>query len=373
MSEKLPKGWKRVKLGEVVNITTGKLNSNAYQENGHYPFFTCAPKPLKINYYAYDLDAILLAGNNANGIFHIHRYKGKFNAYQRTYIITNKSDKIYLDYIYYSLRILVNYMKDISFGSATKFLTLTILENLEILLPPLPEQKAIASVLSSLDDKIDLLHRQNQTLEQMAETLFRKWFIEDAKDNWEEVNLKDIYIFEKGFEPGSKNYIEEQLPDTVRFIRVGDLLDDKGTTFIKKDIAKVICKKEDLLMSFDGTVGRINFGLEGAFSSGIRKIYSKNSVFDNLGLKYLIFKSKDIQDLINAHSSGTVILHASSSIDYLTFSFPKDEEYIREFNKLIDPIFNRILKNKEQIQTLENLRDILLPKLMSEEVRVKYD
>ncbi len=61
----------------------------------------------------------------------------------------------------------------------------------EILLPPLPEQKAIASVLSSLDDKIDLLHRQNQTLEQMAETLFRKWFIEDAKEDWEEVKLGD--------------------------------------------------------------------------------------------------------------------------------------------------------------------------------------
>lgn len=226
-------------------------------------------------------------------------------------------------------------------------------------------------MLSSLDDKIDLLHRQNQTLEQMAQTLFRKWFIEEAKEDWEEVKLKDIYIFEKGFEPGSKNYLEQMEHNTVRFIRVGDLLDDKGNTFIKKDIAKTICKKEDLLMSFDGTVGRINFGLEGAFSSGIRKIYSLNPVFNNLGLKYFIFKSKDIQELIKAHSSGTVILHASSSIDYLTFSFPKAEEYIKEFNELIDPIFNKILKNKEQIRILENLRDTLLPKLMSGEVRVK--
>jgi len=128
--------------------------------------------------------------------------------------------------------------------------------------------------------------------------------------------------------------------------------------------------RKDLLVSFDGTVGRIAFGIEGAYSSGIRKIYSKNPIYDNLGLKYLIFSSKDIQGLIKSHATGTVILHASSSIDYLTFSFPPENK-VKKFNKIITPIFDKILSNKNQIRTLEKLRDTLLPKLMGGKVRVR--
>jgi len=136
------------------------------------------------------------------------------------------------------------------------------------------------------------------------------------------------------------------------------------------DAAENTCKEDDLLVSFDGTVGRVAFGLKGAYSSGIRKVYSKNPLYDNLGLKYLIFKSKDIQDLIKSHATGTVIIHASSSIDYLTFNFPT-ENIVKDFNNLISPIFDKILFNQQQIRTLEQLRDTLLPKLMSGEVRVE--
>ena len=75
------------KLGDIAKFTTGKLNSNAAQDNGKYPFFTCAPEALKIDDYAFDTEAIILAGNNADGNFHIQHFKGKFNAYQRTYAL----------------------------------------------------------------------------------------------------------------------------------------------------------------------------------------------------------------------------------------------------------------------------------------------
>ena len=94
----------KINLTKICNITTGKLDSNAAEENGKYPYFTCAPEPLAINTYAFDDDVILLAGNNASGNFHCQRYKGKFNAYQRTYIITAK-DGYDIDYIYYNLKI----------------------------------------------------------------------------------------------------------------------------------------------------------------------------------------------------------------------------------------------------------------------------
>ena len=97
-------------LTEICTIRTGKLDSNAFEDKGIYPFFTCAPEPLRINHYAFDDDVILLAGNNASGNFHCTRYKGKFNAYQRTYVITPNSG-YNIDYIYYSLLLQLEYIK----------------------------------------------------------------------------------------------------------------------------------------------------------------------------------------------------------------------------------------------------------------------
>ena len=76
--------WKKVKLKNLIKYKTGKLDSNAMEEDGKYPFFTCDPKTFLINTYAFDTTAILLAGNNAKGIFPIKFYSGKFNCYQRT-------------------------------------------------------------------------------------------------------------------------------------------------------------------------------------------------------------------------------------------------------------------------------------------------
>ena len=175
-------------LLDLVNLTTGKLNSNAAVETGKYPFFTCSPETLSIDQFSFDTKALLLAGNNAEGNFCLKYYEGKFDAYQRTYVLTLDDESVTTyKYLFYYLKTKLLELKNNSAGSATRFLTLSILRDIRVPLPPLPEQKAIASVLSSLDDKIDLLHRQNKTLEAMAETLFRQWFIEEAKEDWEEV------------------------------------------------------------------------------------------------------------------------------------------------------------------------------------------
>jgi len=274
------------------------------------------------------------------------------------------------NFVYYYLYDSYAELENLASGAAQQNLNVGIISDFPISLPPLAEQRAIAGVLSSLDDKIDLLHRENQTLEQIAETLFRQWFVEEASDDWEEILLNDIYMFDKGFEPGSRNYLENKEADSIRFIRVGDMLDLKASTYIKKEPGQITCGKKDLLVSFDGTIGRVSFGLEGAYSSGIRKVYSLNPVYNSLGLKYLLFTSRDIQDVIKSHSSGTVIAHAGSSIDYLTFRFPKKNR-LQEFNQITDPMFFKITKNLDQIETLEKLRNNLLPKLISGEVRVK--
>lgn len=150
-------------LTKVAEIITGKLNSNVATNNGIYPYFTCAAEPLKINEFEYDMDAILLAGNNANGNFHCQRYNGKFNAYQRTYIISAKPGYD-INYIFYNLKINLNKFKSLSKGSLTKFLTIDILNSFLIEDLPYDKQLQKIKILELIDLKIKINNQINDNL-----------------------------------------------------------------------------------------------------------------------------------------------------------------------------------------------------------------
>ena len=170
---------KLVKLKEIVDFKTGRLDSNCAEENGIYPFFTCSPETLRINSYAFDCEAVLLAGNNANAVFPVKYYNGKFNAYQRTYIITPKDkSKINVKWLYFQIKHVAFELGIRAVGSATKFLTKRILDDYEINLPDLDTQNYIARVLWELENKIQLNTQINQTLEQIAQALFKSWFVD---------------------------------------------------------------------------------------------------------------------------------------------------------------------------------------------------
>lgn len=162
-------------LTQACDITTGKLDANAEVATGKYPFFTCAPDPLKIDTFAFDDDVILLAGNNAQGNFHIQRFKGKFNAYQRTYVITAK-DGYDIDYIKYSLELSLQQLKRLAQGSQTKFLTMEILNSFYIEDIPYIEQKRLVRSVREIDNKIKVNKQLCNELETMAQTLYGYWF-----------------------------------------------------------------------------------------------------------------------------------------------------------------------------------------------------
>lgn len=131
LNREIPEGWEVTSLGIHTNITTGKLDSNAEVPGGRYSFYTCAAEPTTTDSFAFDENAILVAGNNASGNFHINRHKGKFNAYQRTYVITaNNSNE--LEYIYQVLKIETKNLKSQGRGSQTKFLTIGLLTGINI-------------------------------------------------------------------------------------------------------------------------------------------------------------------------------------------------------------------------------------------------
>lgn len=171
----------KVDLGGLVDIKTGKLNSNAAVENGKYPFFTCSRDVYAIDNYAFDLEAILLAGNNASGDFNVKHYKGKFNAYQRTYVITvNEEKKILYRYLYFQLLKSLKEFKEMSVGANTKFLKLGMIQGLKIALPSIEEQQTIVRQLDALraeTQKLEAVYQKKLAdLEELKKSVLEKAF-----------------------------------------------------------------------------------------------------------------------------------------------------------------------------------------------------
>ena len=246
------------------------------------------------------------------------------------------------------------------------------LQELTFNIPPLPEQKAIAAVLSSLDDKIDLLHRQNKTLEAMAETLFRQWFIEEAKDDWEDGCLGDIVTNVKDTVSAS-NINEDWIYIGLEHIsRRNIALTQYG---YGRDVSsnKFFFKQNDILFGkLRPYFHKVCFSaIEGICSTDILVLRPKKSDFFAFSL--FAFYQDDVVEFANLGSGGTRMPRTDWN---MLKSFPialPDKNIIKRFNNLVIPSLEKITKNIIQIQTLEKLRDNLLPKLMSGEVRVSYE
>ena len=148
-----PMGFPRETLKSAFEFTTGKLDSNAAIEGGKYPFFTCARETSAIDDYAFDCEALLLAGNNANADYSVKHYKGRFNAYQRTYVITINESALTYAYARLALEYLLGDLKRFSKGTNTKYLTMVILNRMPILVPLLDLQRRFAAVVESIEEQ----------------------------------------------------------------------------------------------------------------------------------------------------------------------------------------------------------------------------
>lgn len=170
LKREIPEGWEVGNLLEIANITTGKLDSNAEVKNGEYYFYTCAANPTKTNTYAFDDSVVLVAGNNAAGNFHVNRFTGKFNAYQRTYVFT-AIEKEYLDYLYQVLSRQMKVLKTRGKGSQTKFLTIGMLNEIEVFKPNSDLMLEFAKTTIPMYKKQINLMRENQKLSELRDWL----------------------------------------------------------------------------------------------------------------------------------------------------------------------------------------------------------
>lgn len=396
--------WGYVKLGEVADFITGKLDSNQENLNGSYPFFTCAPKPSKINSYAFNSEAILLAGNNANGIFHVNYYNGKFNAYQRTYVITSKDNNILnLKFLYYQLYLVLNVLKNISQGTATKFLTMRILNNLEILLPPIEEQRKISNILWSLEDKISINNKINTTFEAISQAIFKHWFIDFEFPNdegkpykssggemeetelgevpvgWKVGKIADLCIsINNG---GTPKRMESRYwkDGTIPWYKTGELLDgpllDSEEHITEDGLNESSCHLWDnntilIALYASPTVGRLGLLKKpGASNQACSGLMAKPDV----GYAFLFYFLLSKRDELNMVAVGSAQQNISQQIVKDQTIIIPPSNITSKFQNSIEVLFDLTTSNLMQSYTLTAIRDALLPKLMSGEIRVNHN
>ena len=172
---KATSGITYVKLGDICQITTGKLDANAQVDNGIYPFFTCAEQPFKIDNFAFDTEALLISGNGAN-LGYINYYKGKFNAYQRTYVLDLFSENI--QYIKWALKVLLPKRIAIEKSSSnTPYIVLSTLSDLRLPIPNKSNQCHIAKLMQSLERKLSSQIALNGSYNKLKQYLLRQMFI----------------------------------------------------------------------------------------------------------------------------------------------------------------------------------------------------
>jgi len=237
-------------------------------------------------------------------------------------------------------------------GSSHPLVTQTLLNSLEYYFcSNSTEQKAIAEVLSSLDDKIDLLHRQNKTLEELAQTLFRQWFVEEANDEWEKCKLSDVLEIKYGKD--HKKLADGNIPVY-------------GSGGIMRYADSFLYDQESILIPRKGTLTNL-FYIDEPFWTVDTIFWSKINT-EKVSGKFLFFFLKTM-DLSNLNVGSAVPSLTTKVLNEIKISIPSIDEQ-KKFNEYTDNAWEKMTSNKKQIKILENMRDTLLPKLMSGEVRV---
>lgn len=397
-------------VSDACSITTGKLDSNEFVEHGEYPFFTCAKEPLAIDHYAFDDSVILVAGNNAQGNFHVTRFTGKFNAYQRTYILTGK-EGFDLDYVYYALKLSLKTLKDRAQGSQTKFLTMGLLQNLKFKARPLADQQKIAKALMALDAKIELNQRMNEELEGMAKLLYDYWFVQydfpmsaahaaalgkphltghpyrasGGPMTYHETLKREI---PKGWEVGAADALFDFNPTTK--LKDGtvagyfdmDAVPTRG--FMTKKAQRKAFSGGTKFMNGDVVVARITPCLENGKTALITQLEEEEVGFGSTEFIVLrgktrslsafgacLARSETFRKFAITNMTGTSGRKRIDAPVLKTYpmSIPPSELLVR-FEEVCFSMFQQMTLNEQQTQELTTLRDWLLPMLMNGQVTV---
>ena len=393
----IPNGWIETTLGEVINIIGGGTPKTSIPEywNGEIPWLSVidfntdnrwvsnAEKSItelglkKSSTKLLKVGDIIISARGTVGAMAQLKKEMAFN--QSCYGIREVESFSDKDFLFYLTKHSLKQINRNSYGAVFDTITTKTFDVININLPKLPEQKAIANILAAFDDKIENLQAQNKTLEQTAQTIFKEWFGkyqagDELSDGWRVGKLSELGKVICGKTPSKSNkdfYGEEvpfiKIPDMhnqVFIISTTDNLSVKGADSQKNKIlpANSIC------VSCIATVGLVSLTIKDSQTNQqINAIIPNNEYLREFIYLKLSKMTKYLNDL---GSGGTATLNVNTStFSNIEIVIPKEYK-LKEFNKLVSPIFEKILSNVSQIQTLKKTRDTLLPKLMSGQLRV---
>jgi type I restriction enzyme S subunit len=381
--------WKYITLGEISTDISYGYTASATQEKKGPKFLRitdivpgrinwdtvpyCLIEDKKLEQYTLKTGDIVIARTGATTGYNKLITKNNnvvFASYLIRYRINTEVANPY--YVAYNLQSYEwkGFVKGIIGGSAQPGANAKQFASFNFLLPPLKEQKVIAEVLSSLDDKIDLLHRQNKTLEALAQTLFRQWFVEEAKDEWEKKPLSKIANFLNGL--ACQKFPPQNDVDKLPVLKIKDLKagisesSDWATTDVKSEY---IIESGDVIFAWSASLMvKIWDGEKCILNQHLFKVTSDNypKWFYYQWCKYHLDRFIAI-----AQAHATTMGHIKRKDLDNAMCFVPSEDEIKTMDEQIASLMQKLESNSKQIRSLENIRDTLLPKLMSGEVRVK--
>lgn len=357
--------WDLISLGEITNIRTGKLDANSSSIDGEYPFFTCAKEPLKISSFSYNCECVLVAGN---GDLNVKYYNGKFDAYQRTYIVESKNKEV-LDvrYLFHFLDKYLVKLREQSIGGIIKYIKLGNLTEAKIPLPPLEEQRRIASILDQADELRQKRQQAIEKLDQLLQATFIDMFGDPLTNpkKWEMFKLGDLtHKIQSGNTPkgGADNYIEKG----ITFIRSQNVLKNQmsleDVVYISEKIHSQMknssLKHGDLLITKTGRINTENSSL------GRAAIYLGKDDCANLNGHVYLMRLKEnlnrifILSIITSDSYYKYIRSVCVGVD----KYQLNKEHLENF-PIIQPPMELQNKFSDIIQLIENQKPKLLEQL----------
>ncbi|MFN3603445.1 MAG: restriction endonuclease subunit S [Leptonema sp. (in: bacteria)] len=398
---RIPEEWEKTIVGLVCNIKNGKTNSQDAVEDGEYPFFDRSLQIKRSNKYLFDCEAIIIPGE---GKEFIPRYfKGKFDLHQRSYAIWRKEKEVNLKFIYYWILKNRDYLARVAVGSTVGSLRLNHIQNFQLGLPPLPEQRAIAKVLSAFDDKIELLQKMNKTLEAIGQAIFKHWFIDfefpneqgkpykssngemvfneelgkEIPKGWRVGRLGDVGDFKNGI-----NYLRDEKGDMeFSIVNVRDIANNKF--LLKEQLDKInidfnkakeyLLERRDIIIARSAIPGEVSLMVgdtENVIFSGFSirlRLHNPNNWL------YIFFTLQNLKQQLANFSIGTTIKSVNQeSLKSILIVLPS-EKILNQYNKISEIYFNKIAYALTESHTLSQIRDLLLPKLMSGKIRVPLE
>ena len=364
-------GWREVKLGDVVTFQRGFDLPKVNRTNGEYPLMVSNGQDGTHNEYKVKAPCVVTGRSGTIGkVFLVKENCWPLNT--TLWVKDFHGHDIY--FVYYFLKTLS--FEKYNAGSGVPTLNRNHIHPLPVKIPPLSEQKAIAEVLSSLDDKIDLLHRQNKTLENMAQALFRKWFVEDMDEGWEIGKLGDVFTVKGGTTPSTKE--SKYWNGNIHWTTPKDLSENspvflfntkrKITTQGLDKIGSGLLPVGTVLLSSRAPIGYLAItSMPLAINQGYIAIVCNKILSNN----FVYLWCKHNMETIKNSGNGSVFQEISKSTFLGLDILIPSRNILLDFDRITENIFYKIKESQSQINSLKRLRDTLLPRLIGGTIRVK--